>query len=83
MSKNMKKILISMLIISMLFSVKLMSKENKYSQFTKETQEWMIWYDSLSDDDKRCISYVPYELIIAKENGFEYKLVDEQLDTMK
>ena len=54
-----------------------MSKENKYSQFTKETQEWMIWYDSLSDEDKRYCSYVPYELIVAKENGFEYKLVDE------
>lgn len=74
----MKKILIiSILIFGVLFTIKIMSKENKYSQFTKETQEWMIWYDSLSDEDKRYCSYVPYELIVAKENGFEYKLVDE------
>ena len=66
-----------MLIIGMSLLPKLMSKENKYTQFSKEAQQWMIWYDSLSDDEKRSISYVPHELVEAIEKGFDYKLADE------
>ena len=68
---NMKKIFIlCILIFSFLFLALFIYDQTKYSQFSKETREWMLWYDTLNSDEKKCISYIPNELSEAMENGF-------------
>ena len=35
----------------------------KISDLSKETLDWLKWYNSLSDDSKKMVNYVPGELL--------------------
>ena len=73
-----KKIFITILIIVGLFcTITIYNHYFKYQEFSKETREWMLWYDSLPKEDRRAISYFPSELSEAIENGYEYKSYEE------
>ena len=73
-----KKIFITILIIVGLFcTITIYNNYFKYREFSKETREWMLWYDSLPKEDRQAISYFPSELSEAIENGYEYKSYEE------
>ena len=62
-----------------MFSTNHKSKTVKMSfpdSFSKETIKWLMWYESLSYEDKKATSYVSKELIEAMENGYEYELAE-------
>ena len=73
-----KKIIITILFIVGLFcTITIYNNYFKYREFSNESTEWMLWYDSLSKEDRRAISYFPSELSEAIENGYEYKSYEE------
>ncbi len=76
-SSKMKKylsIIISLLILTVFTSMNSFAVDNKQyvefqnqrfkiSDLSKETLDWLKWYNSLSGDSKKMVNYVPGELL--------------------
>lgn len=71
----MKKLMIIIIIFIMFLILNNIKKEENYKEFSIETQNWIKWYNSLSEEEKSKISYVPYEIIEAIDNGYEFKIM--------
>lgn len=67
-------IIISLLILTVFTSMNAFAVDNKQyvefhnqrfkiSELSKDTLDWLKWYNSLSDDSKEMVNYVPGELL--------------------
>ena len=72
--KKYLSIIISLLILTVFTSMNAFAVDNKQyvefhnqsfkiSDLSKETLDWLKWYNSLSDDSKEMVNYVPGELL--------------------
>ena len=72
--KKYLSIIISLLILTVFTSmnafavdkqqyIKFHNQRFKISDLSKETLDWLKWYNSLSDDSKKMVNYVPGELL--------------------
>ena len=72
--KKYLSIIISLLILTVFMSMNSFAVDNKQcvefhnqsfkiSDLSKETLDWLKWYNSLSDDFKEMVNYVPGELL--------------------
>lgn len=72
--KKYLSIIISLLILTVFTSMNAFAVDNKQyvefhnqrfkiSDLSKETLDWLKWYNSLSDDSKKMVNYVPGELL--------------------
>ena len=72
--KKYLSIIISLLILTLFTSmnafavdkqqyIKFHNQRFKISELSKETLDWLKWYNSLSDDFKEMVNYVPGELL--------------------
>ena len=72
--KKYLSIIISLLILTVFMSINSFAVDNKQyvefhdqrykiSELSKETLDWLKWYNSLSDDSKEMVNYVPGELL--------------------
>ena len=72
--KKYLSIIISLLILTVFTSMNAFAVDNKQyvefhnqrykiSELSKETLDWLKWYNSLSDDSKEMVNYVPGELL--------------------
>lgn len=72
--KKYVSIIISLLILTVFTSMNSFAVDNKQyvefhnqrykiSELSKETLDWLKWYNSLSDDSKEMVNYVPGELL--------------------
>ena len=72
--KKYLSIIISLLILTVFMSMNSFAVDNKQyvefqnqrfkiSDLSKETLDWLKWYNSLSDDYKIMVNYVPWELL--------------------
>ena len=72
--KKYLSIIISLLILTVFTSMNAFAVDNKQyvefhnqsfkiSDLSKETLDWLNWYNSLSDDSKEMVNYVPGELL--------------------
>ena len=72
--KKYLSIIISLLILTVFTSMNTFAVDNKQyiefhdqrfkiSDLSKETLDWLKWYNSLSDDSKEMVNYVPGELL--------------------
>lgn len=72
--KKYLSIIISLLILTVFTSINSFAVDNKQyvefhnqrfkiSELSKETLDWLKWYNSLSDDSKEMVNYVPGELL--------------------
>ncbi len=72
--KKYLSIIISLLILTVFTSMNTFAVDNKQyiefhdqrfkiSELSKETLDWLKWYNSLSDDSKEMVNYVPGELL--------------------
>ena len=72
--KKYLSIIISLLILTVFTSMNAFAVDNKeyvefhnqrykISDLSKETLDWLKWYNSLSDDSKEMVNYVPGELL--------------------
>ena len=72
--KKYLSIIISLLILTVFTSMNSFAVDNKQyvefhdqrfkiSDLSKETLDWLKWYNSLSDDSKEMVNYVPGELL--------------------
>ena len=72
--KKYLSIIISLLILTVFTSINSFAVDNKQyvefhnqrfkiSELSKETLDWLNWYNSLSDDSKEMVNYVPGELL--------------------
>ncbi|EJP21410.1 hypothetical protein HMPREF1142_1453 [Peptostreptococcaceae bacterium AS15] len=72
--KKYLSIIISLLILTVFMSMNTFAVDNKQyvefhnqrfkiSELSKETLDWLKWYNSLSDDSKEMVNYVPGELL--------------------
>ena len=72
--KKYLSIIISLLILTLFTSmnafavdkqqyIKFHNQRYKISELSKETLDWLKWYNSLSDDSKEMVNYVPGELL--------------------
>ena len=72
--KKYLSIIISLLILTLFTSmnafavdkqqyIKFHNQRFKISDLSKETLDWLKWYNSLSDDSKKMVNYVPGELL--------------------
>ena len=72
--KKYLSIIISLLILTVFTSMNSFAVDNKQyvefqnqrykiSDLSKETLDWLKWYNSLSDDSKKMVNYVPGELL--------------------
>ena len=72
--KKYLSIIISLLILTVFMSMNSFAVDNKQyvefqnqrykiSDLSKETLDWLEWYNSLSGDSKKMVNYVPWELL--------------------
>ena len=72
--KKYLSIIISLLILTVFMSINSFAVDNKQyvefhdqrykiSDLSKETLDWLKWYNSLSGDSKKMVNYVPGELL--------------------
>ena len=72
--KKYLSIIISTVILTVFMSMNSFAVDNKeyiefhdqrfkISELSKETLDWLNWYNSLSDDSKEMVNYVPGELL--------------------
>lgn len=72
--KKYLSIIISLLILTVFMSmntfavdykeyIKFYDQRFKIGDLSKETLDWLKWYNSLSDDSKKMVNYVPGELL--------------------
>jgi len=72
--KKYLSIIISLLILTVFMSINSFAVDNKQyvefhdqrfkiSDLSKEALDWLEWYNSLSDDSKKMVNYVPSELL--------------------
>lgn len=72
--KKYLSIIISLLILTVFMSMNTFAVDNKQyvefhnqsfkiSDLSKETLDWLKWYNSLSDNSKKMVNYVPGELL--------------------
>lgn len=72
--KKYLSIIISLLILTVFTSMNSFAVDNKQyvefhnqryeiSELSKETLDWLEWYNSLSDNSKKMVNYVPGELL--------------------
>jgi len=72
--KKYLSIIISLLILTLFTSMNAFAVDNKkyvefhdqrfkISDLSKETLDWLKWYNSLSDNSKKMVNYVPGELL--------------------
>ena len=72
--KKYLSIIISLLILTVFMSMNSFAVDNKQyvefhdqsfkiSDLSKETLDWLKWYNSLSDNSKKMVNYVPGELL--------------------